>query len=236
MVRIVLVCFCLLLGSEAYAQALPFVKEPQSQEALARAIEVGNQSVLNLSPNDYLRAANEALGLEIEDYKALASYIRRLKKVSCPVGYESTLGRVLKTGEVDLYGFKRKFVEGENCLLDTNTARYVVSLLCGNVITATGLPIFGAETTEYTSKAPADELPPVFTDRVNVGTTNPLAPSTTLDTSRSPDSSQKNSWFSKNKSWVIPAGVGVAVGTAAILAIKGRSVTVTQTVTIGGGI
>lgn len=230
--RTILVCFCLLLGSEAYAQALPFVKEPQSQEALAKAIEAGDQSVLNLSPNDYLRATNEALGLEIEDHKALASYIRRLKRVSCPVGYESTLGRVLETGEVDLYGFKRKFVEGENCLLDTNTARYVVSLLCGNVITATGLPIFGAETTEH-----ADEPPPVFTDRVHVGIIpNPLAPSDTLETDHSSDSPQKKSWFSKNKNWVIPAGVGVAVGTAAILAIKGRSVTVTQTVTIGGGI
>lgn len=194
----------------AFAQALPFVKAPVGQEALAQAIESGNLSVLNISPKEYVEAVNLAFGLELKDSRALAAYVRQLKRVTCPTGYQSTLGRVLANGTIDLYDFKRKFVDGEECLLDTNTAQYVVSLLCGNVITATDLPIFGAVAPE-----PAKPVgtPGGFSFKDHI----------IRDSDQPSDGARAGSpnWFSRNKKRIVKVGIGTALVAGAVALFKG---------------
>jgi hypothetical protein len=203
----------------AFGQALPFTKKPVTQEQLAKAIEKNDRSILNVSADEMVRAANEAFGFDMESPKELAEWVRNLTDTSCPAGYTSTLARVLKSGEVDLYGFKRPFRVGEQCLLDANLARYVLSRLCGNFVTQADLPLFGA-----VSKSPS-ALDPSLGDRLFSG-----GPQRHDNPSIDPQHSQ-GSWWSRNKKWALPVIGGVAAG-AIVCTVTGCGMKQTVNVTI----
>ncbi len=199
----------------AFGQALPFTKKPVTQEQLAKAIEKDDHSILNVSADEMVRAANEAFGFDMESPKELAEWVRNLTDTSCPAGYTSTLARVLKSGEVDLYGFKRPFREGEPCLLDANLARYVLSRLCGNFVTQADLPLFGAVTP-----------PPRYYSGGHTG----VGPEGAMRHEQSSRNSS-GSWFSRNKKWLLPVAGGVAAG-AIVCTVTGCGMRQTVTVTI----
>ncbi len=202
------------MATPVFAQALPFTKRPVSQEQLAKAIEKNDRSILNVSSTEMVRAANEAFGFDMESPKELAHWVRNLTDTSCPSGHTSTLARVLKSGEVDLYGFKRPFRDGEPCLLDANLARYVLSRLCGNFVTQADLPLFGAVT------------PP----RYYSGGMSMAEPEGAIRAEQRSHNAS-GSWWSRNKKWVLPVAGGVAAG-AIVCTVTGCGMKQTVTVTV----
>src|SRR3989344_4097365 len=120
-----------VVGLFAQGTAMPFTKRPVSQAEYAKAVETNDQKVLNLECMSIVKTMNTAFGLSLRDCSALAGHIRKLTTVICPQ-VSTTLGRVLKNGNIDMVGWKRLLRPTEMCLVSDN--RVELSLDCGNPI------------------------------------------------------------------------------------------------------
>lgn len=188
---------CLVSASALSAQALPFTKRVVSQEEYATAIEKDDRTILNVSCNMIALASNTTFKHSFMGCDDLAAYIRRLTVLPCPQ-VETRLARVLPTGFIDLYGYRRELRQGEMCLYDNQSALWFASISCGNLITDV-LPVFTAMREE---RAIADAVESegarlaVDADR----------------TSRQRDTSKVQNFWRRHRKWLIPAIAGVGVG------------------------
>ena len=241
------------VATPAFGQAKPFIKRPASQAEIVKAID-NCEGLLNIDCKTLAKVADATYreklrgnDLDISTPGALADYVETLVPVPCPkVDREVVLGRILKTGVVDLKGFKRKFKPNEMCLFDNQLAYYFAPLTCFNFIPLTEelpMPDIPLRSISVSVASPARSLvTPGKKPAVTFKPTDVRAEEVQVARHEEPEIVQmpdgrvlaiqpKKSWWSRNWKWVAPVAA-IGIGATVCASVCNRTDTVTVTVNI----
>jgi len=148
------------------ARGLPYTRMPIDLRELAAALESNDQSVLYGDCGIWVETYNTIIKPEqpVGSCSEMAEIVRGYNVAPCPVGVEASF-TTIQNGKANIPGLTRECRPGEQWAYDNNLGLWVFSLLCGNFITKTDLPM-PRQQTEVVADAPTQpETPPSLRDQ-----------------------------------------------------------------------